>query len=95
MGQEDTTDPAWPDWVWCEDATGRGGWTPKQYLRPLAGAARDEEQARAEALASYTAAELTVPAGANLKVVRFVNGWAWGHNERGAWGWIPARNLAA
>ncbi len=87
LGQEDGTDPAWPDWVWCEDARGRGGWTPKQYLRSLPGS----EQA--EAVAPYTAAELTVPAGVNLTVVKFVNGWAWAHNQRGAWGWIPVRHL--
>ena len=85
VGQKFTDDPEWTNWIKCENAMGKSGWTPLEVLRI------DGEWATA--VIDYTAHELTVAIGDCLVVAQLLNGWAWACTESGEWGWVPARNL--
>lgn len=81
-----TADPEWTNWVLCENAEGKRGYTPTQYLRMS-----DDDWATT--LADYSAHELTIAADERLFVDQILNGWARARTSQGEWGWIPMRNI--
>jgi uncharacterized protein YgiM (DUF1202 family) len=82
LGERDTE---WPGWIWCINEAGKGGWVPEQYIeiRDTRGVARQD----------YSAIELAVKAGEQVRVGQRLNGWAWCTNASGQSGWVPERNL--
>lgn len=85
VGQKFVEDPEWTNWVKCENAEGKTGWTPLQVLRV--------DGDWATTLVDYTAHELTVCIGEQLLVERVLNGWAWAKTHENEWGWVPIRNI--
>ena len=85
IGRTYDGDPEWPDWIWCEDAAGRGGWVPKTLIAGDGFTGRAREP--------YDARELTVEAGETVTVSVILNGWAWVGKSTGEAGWIPFRHL--
>lgn len=79
-------DTEWPEFLWATDAAGRSGWVHQSYLAGDRGTvlgARD-----------YTARELDADAGERVRLIEQAGGWWWAENERGAQGWLPARDLS-
>lgn len=74
-------DEQWPAFVWCVNAEGKGGWTPKAFL--------ERDGATGIALRAYDARELSVQAGERVRVGERAGGWAWVSNAAGESGWIP------
>ena len=81
-----TDDPEYPGWRWCTGPDGRMGWVPEQWLR--------REGPQATMLRDYTARELSVRAGADVRIVEAVSGWVWVTDARGQEGWIPQTCVA-
>lgn len=73
-------DDEWPGWVWCEDASGLGGWLPETAVSD------------GRALEDFDARELTVSEGEAVEVLRRRAGWAWCRGAGGE-GWVPERCL--
>lgn len=65
-------DTEWPDYVWCTNAAGKGGWVPVAYLT-IRGAI-------GQALRAYSASELSVIVGEKLIPHDEAGGWYWAEN---------------
>jgi hypothetical protein len=81
MVQVGRADEQWPEFVWCVDAGGQGGWVPASFLHSQGGTA--------VVLRPYTARELSVRAGEAVTLAEWVGGWAWATNAGGESGWVP------
>lgn len=79
-------DTEWPEFIWATDPAGRSGWVHQSYL---AG-----ESGTVTATRDYTARELDADAGERVRLIEQAGGWWWVENERGAQGWLPARDLS-
>jgi len=88
-GDRVTPDPAretdWPGWVWCTAEDGRGGWTPRAWLRQ----AGDEWHITRD----YDALELTVRVGDAVTPEFAESGFLWVTTPDGRRGWIPESHL--
>ncbi len=82
LGQRDTE---WPGWVWCTNQEGKGGWVPEQYI--------EEHESGGTVRNNYTAVELAVGVGEEVRLGQRLNGWVWCTNANGQSGWVPERNL--
>lgn len=79
-------DPEFPGWWWCTGPDRRAGWVPEEFLR--------REGEAAVMLRDYTARELGVRAGAEVRVGEAISGWMWVTAADGRAGWIPETCLA-
>lgn len=79
-------DEEWPAFAWVKTADGAAGWAPADWLRPLDGG-------RAEALRDYSARELDVDRGEQVRLHHEHGGWWWSERADGVQGWLPAREL--
>jgi hypothetical protein len=81
VGERDTQ---WPEFVWCVNSVGKGGWVPDKYIERVgeAGIARCD----------YTA-QLTATADEELVLDHAEGGWFWATNRQGRSGWIPAEHI--
>lgn len=82
LGARDTE---WPQFIWGTDRCGRSGWIPERVLGGDAGTVRCIE--------AYSARELDVDVGDDVRLLRETGGWWWCENARGAQGWVPATHL--
>ena len=73
-------DDEWPGWVWCENATGLGGWLPLETVGD------------GRALEDFDTCELTVAAGERVDPGERRAGWTWCRRGERA-GWVPDRCL--
>ena len=80
-------DPEFPGWWWCTASDGREGWVPEQLLQRNGG--------EAAMLRDYTARELAVRAGTEVRLGEVVHGWVWATDAAGGSGWIPLTCVAA
>ena len=80
-------DAEFPGWIWATNAAGKSGWAPENYLKI--------SHTQGTAVRDYTAAELTVEAGAELELLDFESGWYWAETREGARGWVPASCVRA
>lgn len=74
-----------PGWVWCTDARGKSGWTPKSWLARSGNAwvvTRD-----------FDAIELTIEIGDEVLVHFEESGFYWVATTDGRRGWIPVECL--
>ncbi|HSX60552.1 MAG TPA: SH3 domain-containing protein [Tahibacter sp.] len=83
LGARDTE---WPEFIWATDAAGRSGWVHERYL--------DGDRGTVAAARDYTARELDADAGERVRLIEEAGGWWWAENDRGAQGWLPARDLS-
>jgi SH3-like domain-containing protein len=83
MLQVGREDPEFPDWFWCRTQTGKEGWVHRSFLNGSAG----------EAVADYSAHELTVSGGERGLLLQRLDGWACLRLDGGEQGWIPESNL--
>jgi hypothetical protein len=83
VGREDTE---FPGWRWCAGPDGRQGWVPAEWLQ--------HHGAEAAMLRDYTAQELGVRAGAEVRLGEPMHGWVWATAADGRAGWIPLTCLA-
>ena len=73
-------DDGWPGWVWCENASGLGGWLPVEVV--------GEDRA----LEAFDTRELTVAEGDTVDPGARRAGWTW-CRAAGREGWVPDRCL--
>jgi hypothetical protein len=85
IGRPYEDDPEWPDWIWCEDTAGKGGWVPKQLIAA--------ENTRGSVRDAYEARQISVQEGEIVTVSSVLNGWAWARRCTGESGWLPLRHL--
>jgi SH3-like domain-containing protein len=78
-------DTEWPEFLWATDAKGRSGWVHQRYL--------DRDHGTALAARDYSARELDASAGESVQLIDEAGGWWWCEDDRGAQGWLPARDL--
>jgi uncharacterized protein YgiM (DUF1202 family) len=79
-------DTEWPGWTWCIDEGGKAGWVPFSYLQITGETAK--------AIRNYDATELTVKAGAELKLIDEEARWYWCQDSSGKEGWVPAECIS-
>lgn len=79
----DKADEEWPDFVWCRNRNEKGGWVPKSYL------SNAEAGGNAYLLKTYSAQELTIPAGECIDILESEGGWHWARSAAGLEGWLP------
>ena len=75
-------DGEWPGWVWCEDASGLGGWLPEGVVH------------EGRAATDFDTRELSVTPGDRVAVTDRRAGWAWCLADDGRAGWVPERCLS-
>jgi hypothetical protein len=76
-------DEEWPEFVWCVNQEGKGGWIPEEHIE------RSEDIGYARR--DYTTQELTVRAGETVALFEQDSRWFWAENAAGKKGWIPAK----
>lgn len=76
-------DAQWPDWVWCRNSCGLGGWLPEAVLSSC------KAGDTAVVLQAFDTAELTVSAGELLEAFEERSDWVWCRNRSGTEGWVP------
>jgi len=86
----DGREEAWdghPEWTYlfCVGHNGKSGWVPADLI------ARDGDKGTVRA--DYDTRVISVTAGETLIVERAAYGWLWCINDRGASGWVPARDV--
>lgn len=74
-------DTEFPEWWWCIDKAGRGGWVHQSFF--------EEEDYRKVATEDYSAWELSVAPGDVLAGERELGGWLLGTTRSGERGWVP------
>ena len=86
VGDEDTSNPNWIDWVWCiSEKHGTCGWVPKQIL--------NSDNTSATVIQNYSSNELRVSTNEELEILSKLNGWSWCKNKSGELGWVPDENF--
>jgi uncharacterized protein YgiM (DUF1202 family) len=80
------TDPEWPGWQWCTDRRGKSGWVPVDYFSLI-----DDKTGKMRF--SYSAQELAVEIGDEIKLHQLESGWYLATTQTGNKGWVPARNV--
>lgn len=76
-------DTDYPGWVKVSTKDGKAGWAPIEYLSSVA------EDGPSIALKEYSAKELDVEIGEQLKLIHELNDWVWVNKLDGESGWIP------
>lgn len=71
----------YPEFVWCTDERGEGGWAPEACLETTG-------PGTAVALRNYDASHLTVSEGEVLDALEQVGVWLHCRNDAGAEGWV-------
>ena len=71
----------YPEFVWCTDERGNGGWAPEAYLESTG-------PGTTVALRDYDASHLTVSEGETLVALEQVGAWVLCRNDAGAQGWV-------
>ena len=80
-------DPDAPGWTWYEHPeNGRAGWMPNALLAP-------DERGGAVLRRDYSAIELTVYAGNEVRAVEAIAGWTWCERPGSDAGWLPDGKL--
>jgi hypothetical protein len=74
------SDDEWPGWVWCENASGLGGWLPAEAV------------AADRAVEAFDTREMTVAEGDEVEPGERRAGWTW-CRLAGREGWVPDRCL--
>lgn len=74
------SDDEWPGWVWCENASGLGGWLPVEAV------------AEGRAVEEFDTREMTVAEGDEVEPGERRAGWTWCRLD-GREGWVPDRCL--
>ncbi len=72
-------------WAWATNASGKGGWVPKNYLERHGGIG--------VLRCDYDAIELTVRAGEMLTCHKEESGFIWATNQAGQEGWVPVTHV--
>jgi SH3-like domain-containing protein len=83
--QVQRADPEFTEWLWCRGPSEKEGWVHRSFLSQFSGPA--------VALSDYSAKELTVAAGAQVRVNRVLDGWAFVELGGSGAGWVPERVL--
>lgn len=87
VGEEYVGEEGWDNWFFCTTPGQQGGWVPAQVIERLGGQA-------GRAREDYTARELDVDIGDQVRCLRWLNGWAWCTRQRDAQaGWVPSSHL--
>ncbi|OTG85879.1 hypothetical protein B9T31_09820 [Acinetobacter sp. ANC 4558] len=87
IGEKYLGENNWDHWFFCTVEGQSGGWVPEQIIDRV-----DENSGYA--LENYTAKELEVNAGDELKVDQSLNGWMWCTRiQDGESGWVPENLL--
>ncbi|TQV82100.1 SH3 domain-containing protein [Denitrobaculum tricleocarpae] len=76
-------DADWPEWIWCRNSEGLGGWLPASSL------SSQTEGEAAKLLTDFDTIELTVKEGEELEGVEERGGWIWCRSHIGMEGWVP------
>ncbi|WP_062269982.1 SH3 domain-containing protein [Endozoicomonas arenosclerae] len=79
-------DDEYPGWIWVTSPSKKEGWAPLPLIRRL-------NQKLGTAIEDYTARELSVLVGDELKILRELNAWAWVKNSKKELGWVPVSKL--
>ncbi len=79
-------DSEWEGWLWCTDASGKGGWVPEAWLNLDEGTCTLKHD--------YKALELSVAVGELVNAERVESGWVLGSSARGERGWVPLKCLS-
>ncbi|MGI9281341.1 MAG: SH3 domain-containing protein [Endozoicomonas sp.] len=80
------SDDEFPGWIWVTTTSGKEGWAPLPLIRRLS-------QKQGTAIEDYTARELNIETGDELKIIRELNAWAWVENKEKQTGWVPVSKL--
>ncbi len=80
-------DEDWPEWIWCRNAEGLGGWLPASSL------SSQQTGETATLLSAFDSLELTVSKGDELDGIEECSGWIRCRNGAGAVGWVPSECL--
>lgn len=78
------TEENWENWIWAENASGKGGWIPVQIIN----ISTDNKEGIVKE--AYSAKELNINKGEKIIKIYSLNGWAWAKNvDTKEEGWIP------
>jgi len=83
--QVQRADAEFTEWLWCRGPDGKEGWVHRSFLSQPSG--------QAVAVSDYSAKELTVAAGAEARMIRILDGWAFVELDGSEVGWVPERVL--
>ena len=83
--QVQRADAEFTEWLWCRGPDEKEGWVHRSFLSHSSG--------RAVAVADYSAKELTVAAGEQVRIIRVLDGWAFVELDGSEGGWVPERVL--
>lgn len=83
--QVQRADPEFTEWLWCRGPDEKEGWVHRSFLSQSSGPA--------VALSDYSAKELTVAAGEQVRMIRVLDGWALVELDGSGAGWVPERIL--
>ena len=75
-------DDEYPGWIWCENASGLGGWLPSLIL--------DGNRITQD----FNAMELSVDPGDTVEVLENCLVWTLARRRDGVSGWLPSTHLA-
>ena len=78
-------DTEYPGWLWCRAPSGKEGWVHNSFI--------DRVGQNATGTATYSAKELSVTAGDDGYIIRWLDGWAFIRLESGVQGWIPQSHV--
>jgi hypothetical protein len=79
-------DAEWPEFIWCTNADGKGGWVPDTAFERHGGIGI--------ASRSYNGLELGVNPGETVTIDEEFGGWSRCTNEQGESGWVPDMHLS-
>lgn len=79
-------DREWPEFIWCRNRKGKGGWVPQSKLAT--------QGKTAIVLTHYSARELDVTAGETVAMGEVTGGWCWVTRENGDQGWVPLKVMS-
>ena len=86
VGNEDTGNPNWKNWVWCvTKETNMSGWGPIQYLSIV--------ENIGTVVKDYSSVELQVEPDDKLTIHYYLNGWVWATDASDHQGWVPEECL--
>jgi len=74
----------WNGWFWAKTASNEG-WISKHYF--------ENRDLCTIIIKDYTAKEMSVKNGDNVKLIHEDCGWSWVENKTGEQGWIPSENI--
>lgn len=75
----------WSGWLWCTSGSGECAWVPEAWVELGA--------ATCVMTRDYTARELSVQEGEEVRATLAESGWVWASTPSGGEGWVPLECL--